>query len=133
MAEENKKQEFISPPAYDFDAKWDACLDLALRRGVYFSFIGVLGGLICLRSPVTRRSVVAFGAGAALGSAYSECSYKFAKYGPHVPDASKTAGVCPIGAGKEKTKTPRIGRKDNFDGTDLKGCRLGSRGLLGRG
>nr|GMD63797.1 MICOS complex subunit Mic10-like [Ipomoea batatas]GMD72727.1 MICOS complex subunit Mic10-like [Ipomoea batatas] len=89
MAEENKKQEFISPPAYDFDAKWDACLDLALRRGVYFSFIGVLGGLICLRSPVTRRSVVAFGAGAALGSAYSECSYKFAKVGPHVPDASK--------------------------------------------
>ncbi|VFQ69871.1 unnamed protein product [Cuscuta campestris] len=89
MAEENQKQESLSPPAYDINAKWDACLDLALRRSALFSFVGAVGGLVCFRTPATRWSAVAFGAGAALGSAYIECSHKFADHGPHLPDASK--------------------------------------------
>lgn len=34
------------PPPYDLDAKWDACLDLTVRRFVYSSFAGAFGGLL---------------------------------------------------------------------------------------
>nr|XP_024923675.1 uncharacterized protein LOC112489423 isoform X1 [Ziziphus jujuba var. spinosa] len=34
------------PPKYDLDAKWDACLDLTVRRFVYASLGGAFGGLL---------------------------------------------------------------------------------------
>ncbi|RVW15054.1 hypothetical protein CK203_084796 [Vitis vinifera] len=37
------------PPPYDLDAKWDACLDLTVRRFVYSSFAGAFGGLLLFR------------------------------------------------------------------------------------
>ncbi|PNY07572.1 mitochondrial inner membrane organizing system protein 1-like [Trifolium pratense] len=36
----------IIPRHYDLDAKWDACLDLTVRRFVYSSFAGAFGGLL---------------------------------------------------------------------------------------
>ncbi|XP_052203709.1 uncharacterized protein LOC127808980 [Diospyros lotus] len=77
MGEENKQ---IPPPQFDLDAKWDACLDLGLRRFAYSSFAGAFGGLLLFRSPVTRWASVAFGAGVGIGSAYTECSYIFNKH-----------------------------------------------------
>ncbi|XP_075519030.1 MICOS complex subunit MIC10-like isoform X1 [Primulina tabacum] len=74
MAEENKAD---IPARYDLNAKWDAYLDLGLRRFVYSSFAGAFTGLLLFRSPVTRWASVAFGAGVGIGSAYLECSYKF--------------------------------------------------------
>ncbi|KAJ4964136.1 hypothetical protein NE237_024075 [Protea cynaroides] len=65
------------PPQYNLDAKWDACLDIAVRRVVYSSMSGALGGLLFFRSPMTRWASVALGAGVGIGSAYTECSYKF--------------------------------------------------------
>ncbi|MQM02854.1 hypothetical protein Taro_035626 [Colocasia esculenta] len=73
MAEENRQV----PPQYDLDAKWDACLDLSLRRFVYSSLAGAFGGLLLFRTPVTRWASVAFGAGVGIGSAYTDCSYIF--------------------------------------------------------
>ncbi|XP_058080867.1 MICOS complex subunit MIC10-like [Magnolia sinica] len=73
MAE--KKQ--IPPPPYDLNAKWDACIDLSLRRFVYSSFSGAVAGLLFFRSPATRWASVAFGAGVGIGTAYTECSLKF--------------------------------------------------------
>ncbi|XP_057453948.1 MICOS complex subunit MIC10 [Lotus japonicus] len=67
----------IIPPQYDLDAKWDACLDLTVRRFVYSSFAGALGGLLFFRSPVTRWASIAFGAGVGIGSAYTESSRLF--------------------------------------------------------
>ncbi|XP_047341288.1 uncharacterized protein LOC124944979 [Impatiens glandulifera] len=64
-------------PPHDLNAKWDACLDLGLRRFVYSSLGGSFAGLLLFRSPVTRWASVAFGAGIGIGSAYTECSYKF--------------------------------------------------------
>ncbi|KNA21439.1 hypothetical protein SOVF_043220 [Spinacia oleracea] len=64
---------------YNLDAKWDACLDLSLRRFVYASVAGAFTGLLLFRSPATRWASVAFGAGAGLGSAYSDCSRLFDK------------------------------------------------------
>lgn len=37
------------PSQYDLDAKWDAYLDLGVRRFVYSSATGVLAGLLLFR------------------------------------------------------------------------------------
>ena len=81
MAEEKKQEQaIVPPPQYNLDAKWDACLDLGVRRFAYFSLIGGFAGLLLFRSPVTRWASTAFGAGTGLGSAYTECSQKFGGY-----------------------------------------------------
>ncbi|KAL6010413.1 hypothetical protein ACLOJK_000845 [Asimina triloba] len=93
-----EEKKATPPPDYDLNAKWDACLDLSLRRFVYSSLAGAFGGLLLFMasldskvirhmcsfsvllksgSPVTRWASVAFGAGVGLGTAYTECSYKF--------------------------------------------------------
>ncbi|XWS24764.1 hypothetical protein CRYUN_Cryun27aG0011700 [Craigia yunnanensis] len=74
---ENK--EFVQAN-YDVNAKWDACLDLTVRRFLYSSLAGAFGGLLFLRSPVTRWASVAFGAGIGIGSAYADCSCIFYGY-----------------------------------------------------
>ncbi|XBI72119.1 hypothetical protein VPH35_066149 [Triticum aestivum] len=71
---------FGIPPLYNLDAKWDACLDLAIRRGTHvtYSFLtDAFGGLIPFRSPTTRWASVALGAGVGIGDALTECSYIF--------------------------------------------------------
>ncbi|KAG9439810.1 hypothetical protein H6P81_019975 [Aristolochia fimbriata] len=70
-----EKQEI--PPRYDVNEKWDACLDLSIRRVVYSSLAGAAAGLVFFRSPVTRWASVAFGAGVGIGTAYTECSNIF--------------------------------------------------------
>ncbi|XP_059630959.1 MICOS complex subunit MIC10 [Cornus florida] len=65
------------PPEFDLNAKWDACLDLSIRKIAYSSLAGAFGGLLLLRSPVTRWAAVAFGAGVGVGAAYTECNYKY--------------------------------------------------------
>ena len=40
---ENKE---LIPAKYDVNAKWDACLDLTVRRFVYSSLAGAFGGLL---------------------------------------------------------------------------------------
>nr|ACN35105.1 unknown [Zea mays] len=37
------------PPRYDLDAKWDACLDLSIRRVAYSSLGGAFAGLLLFR------------------------------------------------------------------------------------
>ncbi|XP_057505403.1 uncharacterized protein LOC130788660 isoform X3 [Actinidia eriantha] len=75
--EEKMGENKETPPKLDLDAKWDTCLDLGVRRFVYSSFACAFSGLLLFRSPVTRWASVAFGAGVGIGSAYTECSYKF--------------------------------------------------------
>ncbi|AQK61721.1 hypothetical protein Zm00014a_034399 [Zea mays] len=65
------------PPRYNLDAKWDACLDLSIRRVAYSSLAGALAGLLLFRSPTTRWASVTLGAGVGIGAAYTECSYLF--------------------------------------------------------
>ena len=40
-----EKKEMI-PKQYDIDAKWDACIDLTVRRFVYSASAGAFGGLL---------------------------------------------------------------------------------------
>lgn len=49
MAEENKQEKPIVPSEYNLNAKWDACLDLGVRRFTYFSLIGGFAGLLLFR------------------------------------------------------------------------------------
>ncbi|GMN65582.1 hypothetical protein TIFTF001_034640 [Ficus carica] len=115
----DNKSSSVVPPQYDVNAKWDACLDLSVRRFVYSSLAGAFGGLLLFReflfpfiflslclaavkifpniwalvgSPVTRWASVAFGAGVGLGSAYTECSQLFGGSPAKlaVPQISKT-------------------------------------------
>ncbi|KAJ0595751.1 putative MICOS complex subunit Mic10 protein [Helianthus annuus] len=79
----------IPPPQYDLNAKWDACLDLGVRRFFYSSATGAFAGLLFFRSPVTRWASVAFGAGLGIGSAYSDCSQKFAGSSQTSPGVAK--------------------------------------------
>ncbi|KAF8404281.1 hypothetical protein HHK36_009163 [Tetracentron sinense] len=88
------------PPQFDLSAKWDACLDLTVRRFVYSSLAGAFGGLLLFRSPVTRWASVAFGAGIGIGSAYIECSKQF--------DGSTTKWMLP----SKISHTPQFIKKD---------------------
>ncbi|KAJ7949664.1 MICOS complex subunit Mic10-like protein (DUF543) [Quillaja saponaria] len=87
----------IIPPQYDLNAKWDACLDLSVRRFVYSSLAGAFCGLLFFRSPATRWASVAFGAGVGIGSAYTDCSHLFngspAKLAPPKISESPTQNV----------------------------------------
>ncbi|KAK4400866.1 hypothetical protein Sango_1192700 [Sesamum angolense] len=111
MAEESKAG---GPAKYDLNAKWDACLDLGVRRFVYSSFAGAVSALLLFRnyssnssfsfllllnsvSPVTRWASVAFGAGVGIGSAYSECSYKFDRSSPILAPNISDAPLSKIG------------------------------------
>ncbi|KAL2623289.1 hypothetical protein R1flu_003494 [Riccia fluitans] len=59
------------------DEKWDAAIDLTLRRVVYSTAGGAAVALTLFRSPSTRWSAIAFGAGIGLGSALRDCSSIF--------------------------------------------------------
>ncbi|KAK1287336.1 hypothetical protein QJS10_CPB19g00053 [Acorus calamus] len=70
MAAENQRLEMVDPKA-----KYDACVDLTVRRFVYSSIAGGFGGLLLFKRPVTRWASVAFAVGVGVGSAYTECTY----------------------------------------------------------
>lgn len=42
-------KDFEIPAKYDVNAKWDACIDLGVRRFVYSSFAGGFAGLFFFR------------------------------------------------------------------------------------
>ncbi|KAM7278082.1 hypothetical protein ACFE04_005216 [Oxalis oulophora] len=79
----------------DVNVKWDACLDLTVRRFVYTSLAGAFSG-----SPITCWASVAFGAGIGVGSsAYIETSYIF--NGPPPPttrqqDDAHVTAIAPL-------------------------------------
>lgn len=62
------------PTQLRLEQEYDACIDLLLRRFVYGSLSGMASALVLFRTPTTRWSAVAFGAGIGLGSAYTDCS-----------------------------------------------------------
>ncbi|XBI06607.1 hypothetical protein VPH35_134602 [Triticum aestivum] len=51
---------FGIPLRYDLDAKWDACLDLSIRRVAYSSLGGAFGGLILFRCSMWSPKSVSF-------------------------------------------------------------------------
>ncbi|KAE8702712.1 carboxymethylenebutenolidase-like protein [Hibiscus syriacus] len=76
---ENKE---MAASMYDVNDKWDACIDLSLRRFVYSSLTGACAGVIFFRNRMTRWASVAFGAGVGIGSAYTDCYSIFGGYSP---------------------------------------------------
>lgn len=65
------------PPQLDYAQKWDAAMDITMRRFVYGSLSGAASALLLFRSPTTRWAAVAFGAGAGVGSAFTDSSELF--------------------------------------------------------
>lgn len=62
------------PPQLDYAQKCDAAMDVTMRRFVYGTLSGGASALLLFRSPTTRWAAVAFGAGAGLGSAFTDSS-----------------------------------------------------------
>ncbi|XP_024378821.1 MICOS complex subunit MIC10 isoform X1 [Physcomitrium patens] len=70
-------QAMERPSQLQYDKNWDAAIDLTLRRFVYGSLSGAASALLLFRSPTTRWAAVAFGAGAGIGSAFTDSSRLF--------------------------------------------------------
>ncbi|MBA0786960.1 hypothetical protein Gotri_025657 [Gossypium trilobum] len=49
----------LTPSKYDMNAKWDACIDLTLRRFVYSSLAGAFGGLLFFMRGMLLHSIAA--------------------------------------------------------------------------
>ncbi|CAN1175579.1 hypothetical protein LINPERHAP2_LOCUS32019, partial [Linum perenne] len=92
-AQREKKNPTMAE-SLDVNAKWDACIDLTVRRVVYSSMAGAFSGLLFFRSPVSRWAAVGFGAGVGVGAAYTECSRIF-EGSPTTLPAPKVASAPP--------------------------------------
>jgi inner membrane organizing system protein 1 len=67
-------QEMERARQLDYVQNWDAAIDITLRRLVYGSVTGAASALLLFRNPTTRWAAVAFGAGAGIGSAFTDSS-----------------------------------------------------------
>jgi hypothetical protein len=67
------------PPRYDLDAKWDACLDLSIRRVAYSSLAGAFTGLLLFRKEPLQlpipRDLVRSGCGMLGDVAIDRCAW----------------------------------------------------------
>ncbi|XP_026460325.1 uncharacterized protein LOC113361228 isoform X1 [Papaver somniferum] len=69
-----EEQKIVCNDGDILNAKWDACIDLSLRRVFYTSVAGAVSSLVLFRGPASRWAALAFGAGVGIGSAYTESS-----------------------------------------------------------
>lgn len=80
------------PPQLQYEQNWDATIDHTLRRFVYGSLSGAASALLFFRSPTTRWAAVAFGAGAGIGSAFTDSSQVFrGAIGASLPSVSSSS------------------------------------------
>ncbi|KAK9820110.1 hypothetical protein WJX72_006226 [[Myrmecia] bisecta] len=73
------------PKEFYIDEKWDACIDLALRRVVYGGLAGGAAALVLFRGGGARAASLAFGTGFGAGSAYTDCQRELADTLPKPP------------------------------------------------
>lgn len=60
MAEEQQQKAQGIPPRYDLNAKWDACLDITMRRLTYSSLAGAFTALLFFSEFSPPRSISVF-------------------------------------------------------------------------
>ncbi|KAI3918394.1 hypothetical protein MKX01_041714 [Papaver californicum] len=72
-----EEQKIVCDDGDILNTKWDACVDLSLRRVFYTSVAGAVSSLVLFRGPAFRWAALAFGAGVGIGSAYTESSRIF--------------------------------------------------------
>merc|ERR1711865_274063 len=70
------------PAEFQMDEKIDRCVDITLRRFVYGTVGGMVAAALLCRGASSRSAAVAFGAGAGLGSAYTDCAKDLEKMFP---------------------------------------------------
>ncbi|RZS09783.1 hypothetical protein BHM03_00040904 [Ensete ventricosum] len=57
MAEEQQQKAEGIPPRYDLNAKWDACVDITMRRLTYSSLAGAFTALLFFSEFSPPRSI----------------------------------------------------------------------------
>ena len=67
-------------PELQLDAKWEAAIDVSLRRVVYGAIGGTTMALLMCRGTTARAAVSAFGVGVGVGSAYGDASKIFQQH-----------------------------------------------------
>ncbi|CAL6270218.1 unnamed protein product [Bathycoccus prasinos] len=79
------------------DAKWEAAIDVSLRRIVYGAIGGTTLAMLMCRGTTARTAVAAFGIGIGVGSAYEDASKLFNLPPLCCRDSSKSldALLCP--------------------------------------
>jgi len=65
------------PSELQLDAKWEAAIDVTLRRVVYGCIGGTTMAFLMCRGTTARAAVSAFGAGVGVGSAYEDAAKLF--------------------------------------------------------
>ena len=72
-----KTERSRRPPELQLDAKWEAAIDVTLRRVVYGCIGGTTMAFLMCRGTTARAAVSAFGAGVGVGSAYEDAAKLF--------------------------------------------------------
>ena len=72
MSEDGKRAKELQ-----LDAKWEAAIDVSLRRIVYGAIGGTTLAMLMCRGTTARTAVAAFGIGIGVGSAYEDASKLF--------------------------------------------------------
>ncbi len=72
MSEDGKRAKELQ-----LDAKWEAAIDVSLRRIVYGAIGGTTLAMLMCRGSTARTAVAAFGIGIGVGSAYEDASKLF--------------------------------------------------------
>jgi len=72
-----QKTEQRRPSELQLDAKWEAAIDVTLRRVVYGCIGGTTMALLMCRGTTARAAVSAFGVGVGVGSAYEDAAKLF--------------------------------------------------------
>jgi inner membrane organizing system protein 1 len=73
----SSEQKQRRPSELQLDAKWEAAIDVTLRRVVYGCIGGTTMALLMCRGTTARAAVSAFGVGVGVGSAYEDAAKLF--------------------------------------------------------
>ena len=77
---QHKAPQHHRAPELQLDAKWEAAIDVSLRRVVYGAIGGTTMALLMCRGTTARAAVSAFGVGVGVGSAYGDASKIFQQH-----------------------------------------------------
>ena len=77
---QHKAPPYHRAPELQLDAKWEAAIDVSLRRVVYGAIGGTTMALLMCRGTTARAAVSAFGVGVGVGSAYGDASKIFQQH-----------------------------------------------------
>lgn len=72
MTEETTTVPKVTDQRFHIDERWDAAIDLTLRRLTLGAILGGVSAIVLFRSPTARASVLSLGIGFGAGTAFEQ-------------------------------------------------------------